>query len=104
VTPRADRRSTTTSLDAPPGHSPRSARQQDALASDAIATTRTTFTLEESLAEQARLLGVNISGAARDGVAAAVRAACIERDRAAYRNQPEEIDDFWADAEAWTAE
>jgi post-segregation antitoxin (ccd killing protein) len=38
-------------------------------------TTRTTFTLDESLAQQARRLGVNISAAARDGVAAAVRAA-----------------------------
>jgi hypothetical protein len=33
-----------------------------------------------------------------------VRAALIERDRAAYRNRPEEVDDFWVDAEAWSAE
>jgi post-segregation antitoxin (ccd killing protein) len=74
------------------------------LAFNAITTTRTTFTLDESLADQARQLGVNVSAAARDGVAAAVRAALIERDRAAYRNRPEKVDDFWADAEAWNAE
>jgi len=39
--------------------------------------TRTTFTLDVSMADQARRLGVNISAAARDGVAAAVRAALV---------------------------
>jgi post-segregation antitoxin (ccd killing protein) len=63
--------------------------------------TRTTFTLDESLAEQARRLGVNVSAAARDGVASAVRAAVIERDRAAYQAKPETPDESWADAEAW---
>jgi post-segregation antitoxin (ccd killing protein) len=63
--------------------------------------TRTTFTLDESLAEQARRLGVNGSAAARDGVASAVRAALIERDRAAYQAKPETPDESWADAEAW---
>lgn len=67
-----------------------------------MAPTRTTFTLDVELAEQARRLGVNISAAARDGVAAAVRAALAEADRAAYRRQPEQPDAFWADAEAWT--
>lgn len=67
-------------------------------------TTRTTFTLEESLAEQARVLGVNISAAARQGVAAAVRAALAEKDRAAYQRHPEEPDRFWGEAEAWSAE
>ncbi len=43
-----------------------------------MATTRTTFTLEDSLADQARRLGVNISAAARDGVAAAVRVALVQ--------------------------
>jgi post-segregation antitoxin (ccd killing protein) len=104
VTPPAGHRSTTSSADALPSSGPRLAREQRELASAAITTTRTTFTLDESLAEQARLLGVNVSAAARDGVAAAVRAARIERDRAAYRNQPEEIDKFWADAEAWSVE
>ena len=66
-----------------------------------MATTRTTFTLDESLAEQARRLGVNVSAAARDGVASAVRAALTERDRAAYQTRPENEDAFWVDAEAW---
>jgi post-segregation antitoxin (ccd killing protein) len=69
-----------------------------------MATTRTTFTLEQSLAKQARRLGVNISAAARDGVAAAVRAALAERDRAAYARQPETVDSFWTAAEAWSDE
>jgi post-segregation antitoxin (ccd killing protein) len=53
------------------------------------------------LAERARQLGVNISAAARDGVAAAVRAALAESDRAAYARIPERADRFWDDAEAW---
>jgi post-segregation antitoxin (ccd killing protein) len=64
-------------------------------------STRTTFTLDDSLANQARRLGVNISAAARDGVAAAVRSALERNDRAAYENNPEKVDDFWTDAEAW---
>jgi post-segregation antitoxin (ccd killing protein) len=67
-----------------------------------MAATRTTFTLDESLAEQARRLGVNISAAARDGVAAAVRAALAQADRLAYQNKPEKPDEFWTDAEAWS--
>lgn len=74
------------------------------LASSAMSTTRTTFTLDDALAEQARRLGVNISAAAREGVAAAVRAALARNDRAAYRDTPEKLDDFWADAEAWGRE
>lgn len=69
-----------------------------------MATTRTTFTLDDSLAEQARRLGVNISAAARDGVAAAVRTALAEADRAAYRDRPEKVDPFWTEAEAWSDE
>lgn len=65
---------------------------------------RTTFTLDKSLAEQARELGVNISAAARQGVASAVRAALAENDRAAYERQPEGADPFWIEAEAWSAE
>ncbi|MEO8695081.1 MAG: type II toxin-antitoxin system CcdA family antitoxin [Acidimicrobiales bacterium] len=65
------------------------------------ASTRTTFTLDEALADQARRLGVNISAAARDGVAAAVRDALARADRAAYERKPEKPDAFWADAEAW---
>lgn len=69
-----------------------------------VTTTRTTFTLEESLAEQARRLGINISAAARDGVAAAVRAALARSDREAYGRRPETPDPFWAQSEAWGAE
>ena len=64
-------------------------------------STRTTFTLDDSLFDQARRLGVNISAAARDGVAAAVRSALTQNDREAYRSKPEKVDGFWADAEAW---
>lgn len=73
------------------------------LASDVVAT-RTTFTMDESLAEEARRLGVNVSAAARAGVAAAVLAAQLERDRAAYLANPERADEFWTDAETWSAE
>jgi post-segregation antitoxin (ccd killing protein) len=64
-------------------------------------TTRTTFTLDDSLAEQARRLGVNISAAARAGVAAAVRAALAHADRVAYQDKPEKVDEFWTEAESW---
>jgi len=74
------------------------------IASAAMATMRTTFSLDESLAEQARRLEVNISAAARQGVSAAVRAALAESDRAAYKRTPETVDDFWSEAEAWSAE
>jgi post-segregation antitoxin (ccd killing protein) len=69
-----------------------------------MASTRTTFTLDDALAERARQLGVNISAAARDGVAAAVRAALAAADRAAYQRQPERPDSFWTEAETWTEE
>lgn len=66
-----------------------------------MASTRTTFTLDDGLAERARGLGVNISAAAREGVAAAVRAALADADRAAYERYPERPDTAWEDAEAW---
>lgn len=66
-----------------------------------MASTRTTFTLDDELAERARVLDINISAAARAGVAAAVRAAQADRDRAAYLRRPEPVDTGWADAEAW---
>jgi post-segregation antitoxin (ccd killing protein) len=66
-----------------------------------MGTTRTTFTLDDALADQARRLGVNISAAARDGVAAAVRSALARADRDAYRKTPENVDEFWTAAEAW---
>ena len=66
-----------------------------------MASIRTTFTLDEQLAERARKLGVNVSAAAREGVAAAVRVALERSDREAYRKQPERPDTFWREAEAW---
>jgi post-segregation antitoxin (ccd killing protein) len=66
-----------------------------------MATTRSTFTLDQTLAEQARDLGVNISCSARNGVAAAVRAALAERDRLAYEQRPEIADSFWDEAESF---
>ena len=66
-----------------------------------MATMRTTFTLDKDLAAQARRLDINLSAAARDGVAAAVRHAMAMADRAAYERLPEQPDDFWDDAEAW---
>ena len=56
----------------------------------------------EALADQARQLGVNVSAAARRGVAAAVRQALAERDRAAHELVPEMVDDAWDAAEAWS--
>ncbi len=69
-----------------------------------MASTRTTFTLDDELAERARQLDVNISAAARNGVAAAVRAALAAADRAAYERRPERPDAFWDEAEAWGEE
>ena len=60
--------------------------------------------MDSALAERARQLDVNISAAAREGVAAAVKRAMGEADRAAYERHPERADDFWDDAEAWGAE
>jgi post-segregation antitoxin (ccd killing protein) len=69
-----------------------------------MASSRTTFTLDEELAERARQLGINISAAARQGVADAVRAALARADREAYQRHPERPDSFWAEAEAWGEE
>jgi post-segregation antitoxin (ccd killing protein) len=66
-----------------------------------MASTRTTFTLDEELAERAHQLNVNISAAARQGVSDAVREALAASDRDAYRRNPERADTFWTDAEAW---
>jgi post-segregation antitoxin (ccd killing protein) len=57
--------------------------------------------MDDELAQQAHQLGINISAAARDGVAEAVRAALLASDRDAYRQRPEHVDDVWSDAEAW---
>ena len=77
---------------------------QMAIASGVMGTSRTTFTLDDELAERARQLGINISAAARQGVADAVRAALTRADREAYRQHPERSDTFWAEAEAWGEE
>lgn len=66
-----------------------------------MSATRTTFSLDEAMAQQARRLGINISAAARDGVAAAVRAALAEADRTAYQRSPERLDEEWNEIEAW---
>lgn len=66
-----------------------------------MAAVRTTISLDEELAERARQLGVNVSAAARQGVADAVRAALLSQDRQAYRRHPEGHDTFWSQAEAW---
>ena len=66
-----------------------------------MASTRTTFTLDDDLADRARHLDINISAAAREGVAAAVRAALSKSDRAAYERHPERPEPLWEDLEAW---
>jgi len=66
-----------------------------------MASSRTTFTLDEELAELAHQLGINISAAARRGVADAVRAALARSDREAYQRHPERAETFWTEAEAW---
>lgn len=53
------------------------------------------------MAERAHQLGVNVSAAARQGVADAVRAALERADRKAYLRHPERVDAFWTEAEAW---
>ena len=63
---------------------------------------RTTISLDEGLARQARRLGINVSAAARRGVADAVRAALAKSDREAYQRHPERPDPFWTEAEAWS--
>ena len=69
-----------------------------------MASTRSSFTIDRALAEQARRLKINVSAAAREGVEAAVRAAMARADQDAYRRQPERPDPFWSDVEAWTEE
>lgn len=64
---------------------------------------RTTFTLDDETAARARELRINVSAAARQGVADAVRRAVLDADRDAYLRAPEIVDDAWTDAEAWGA-
>ena len=63
----------------------------------------TDFTLDDTLLGRARQLDIDIDipAAARNGVAAAVRAALATADRAAYERNPERPDPFWNDAQAW---
>jgi len=67
-----------------------------------MASARNSFTISRALVERARLLKVNVSAAAREGVEAAVRAAMVRADRDAYRRHPERPDPFWSEVEAWT--
>jgi post-segregation antitoxin (ccd killing protein) len=67
-----------------------------------MASIRTTFTIDQALAERARRLKINLSAAAREGVETAVRAAMARADRDAYRRRPERPDPFWSEIEAWT--
>jgi post-segregation antitoxin (ccd killing protein) len=67
-----------------------------------MASTRTTFTIDQALAERARRLKINLSAAAREGVETAVRTAMARADRDAYRRRPERPDPFWSEIEAWT--
>jgi post-segregation antitoxin (ccd killing protein) len=46
---------------------------------------------------RARDLGINVSAAAREGVAEAVRACLAESNRAAHLRSPERQDVFWED-------
>lgn len=69
-----------------------------------MASSRSTFTIDDELAERARKLGINVSAAARQGVADAVRAALAASDRDAYARHPEIGDDVWDDAEVWADE
>lgn len=68
-----------------------------------MASIRTTFTIEEDLLQRAKKFEVNVSAAARDGVAEAVRQAMIANDIAAYQRTPEMVDPFWIEAQAWTS-
>ena len=61
---------------------------------------RISLTLDSELAEMARRFDVDVSAAARDGVAAAVNRAMGLSDRAAYQRIPEEPDSFWDEAAA----
>ena len=67
-----------------------------------MAATRPTFTLDDDMTERARRLGINVSAAARQDVADAVRAALAESDRTEYEHRPERPDPFWDDVDAWT--
>lgn len=62
---------------------------------------RTSVSLDDKLAAEARELGINVSEAAREGLRRAVRLRRAERDRQAYLAHPELDDEGWEQAEAW---
>jgi post-segregation antitoxin (ccd killing protein) len=62
---------------------------------------RTSVSVDDGLAAEARELGINVSEAARDGLRRAIRRARAERDRQAYLSRPEVADDDWDAAESW---
>jgi post-segregation antitoxin (ccd killing protein) len=62
---------------------------------------RTSVSLDDELAAEARELGINVSEAAREGLRRAIRRRRAERDRRAYLARPEVEDDGWEAAEAW---
>jgi post-segregation antitoxin (ccd killing protein) len=62
---------------------------------------RTSVSLDDALAAEARELGINVSEAARQGLREAIRRRRAERDRAAYLAHPEVEDADWDAAEAW---
>lgn len=62
---------------------------------------RSTFTIDDALAEEARRYNVPLSTAAREGIEVAVRKAKEAHDRAAYLARPETGDE-WGTFEAWT--
>jgi post-segregation antitoxin (ccd killing protein) len=62
---------------------------------------RTSVVFNDELAAEARELGINLSEAARDGLRQAIRRRRAERDRQAYVDNPEAVDDAWDEAEAW---
>jgi hypothetical protein len=62
---------------------------------------RTSVSLDDNLAAEARELGINVSEAAREGLRRAIRRRRAELDRLAYLAHPEVEDDDWDRAEAW---
>ncbi len=62
---------------------------------------RTSVSVDDELAAQARELGINVSEAAREGLRRAIRRRRAERDRDAYLAHPEREDEGWEDAQAW---
>ena len=60
-----------------------------------MASTRTTFTLDDDLATRARELNINISAAAPNAVPEAVTKAMTDSDRAAHPKPPQRLDPLW---------